>query len=158
MIDDGDEGGVPALSARFIPDWSYIEPLRTYVDLYARSCGKISSADGAGIVVHELLENAIKYGNPESEIELEVRLVREGRELKLCVLNKAQPARLAVLESELARTRSSKSGDDAFAQALQRVPRLPRGTTMLGLSRICLVATLDAKISGNRVLIVARIT
>ena len=70
--------------------------------------------------------------------------------------NKAHPSRVTILEREFHRTRGD-SAREAFARALQRLQKLPNGTTMLGLARIATESTLQVDVSGDRVTVTARI-
>jgi len=145
-----------ALFARFPPHWNHIEPLRQYVDVCVRARTRNGAAERAGIVVQELLENAVKYGDPASEIEMEVHMSDTGQGIDVRVANKAHPSRVAILEREFTRTKND-TAPAAFARALQRLQRLPEGTTMLGLARIAMDAALQMEVDGDRVVITARV-
>lgn len=146
------------LFVRFPPKWNHIEPLRQYIDLAARGRGYNGAADKLNIVAQELLENAVKYGDPSSEVELELRFLESLKSggIEIRVSNKAHPSRLALLDKEYQRTRAEPARE-AFAKALQRTQRLPEGATMLGLSRIAMEASLTLEVSGDRVVLIARV-
>jgi hypothetical protein len=141
---------------RFLPSWNHIEPLRLYIDVAVRSKTRNGMADRATMVAHELLENAVKYGDPTADVELQVYIAELGSAVDVRVSNKAHPSRVAILEREFQRTRGD-SAREAFARALQRLQKLPNGTTMLGLARIATEATLQVEVSGDRVIVSARV-
>jgi len=144
------------LFVRFPPKWNHIEPLRQYIDLSARGRGFNGTADKLGIVAQELLENAVKYGDPSTDIELELRVdTANGVEIK--VANKAHPSRVALLEKEFQKTRT-ESAREAFTKALQRLHKLPEGATMLGLSRIMMEASVNLQVTADRVVVTARVS
>lgn len=145
------------LLSRFPPVWEYIDPLRRYVDVLARSSVP-NVAERVGIVVQELLENAVKFGNPSVPIELRIDPEIHGfaRSVEVRVSNTASTQRIALLQKEFERIGSS-TASEAFARALERLKRLPQGSSMLGLSRIAAEARMTLQVSQDRVLIVARI-
>jgi hypothetical protein len=121
-------------------------------------------ADKAGIVVQELLENAVKYGIPTSDIEFEVLVANDQSSFDVCVRNSALSSRLAVLQREFQRVAGDSMGvdrltvaRDSFNRALQRLQRLPQGTSMLGLSRVAMEAMLQLEIVEDRVTLTARV-
>lgn len=146
----------PMLLVRFPPNWLFIEPLRLSVDQFAKLAP--APVERAGIVVQELLENAIKYGDPSEDVELRVELDvgQASRWLEVRVINHAHRSRLAILEKEFERL-AGGTATEAFAKALERVKRLPQGTSMLGLSRIAVEASLKLEVVGDRAEITARV-
>lgn len=137
--------------------WDQIEPLRHYVD----ECVKLISEDAASrasMVLQELLENAVKYGDPVSAIQVDVEVFGTTGGLMLRVRNRAQPTRLAVLEREFQRAVGEGDGArDAFARALDRLKRLPQGSSMLGLPRIAMESKLTLDIEGDYAVMTARL-
>src|SRR4051812_11575662 len=91
----------PVLVVRFPTSWEHIDPLRHYVMLYAKCCSP-GVAERVGIVLQELLENAVKYGDPSTDVELQVELDpgTPHRGVELRVSNFAHRSRLVVLEKE----------------------------------------------------------
>ena len=142
-----------ALFARFPASWDHIEPLRQYAELSIKTRTDDATADKTNIVVQELLENAIKYAEPKSEVELEISIARTT--FDVCVRNTAAPSRLTILQREFQRV-TGDTARDSFNRALQRLQRLPAGTSMLGLSRVAMEAALQLEIEGERVTITAR--
>ncbi|HKP61338.1 MAG TPA: hypothetical protein VJV78_31635, partial [Polyangiales bacterium] len=115
-----------------------------------------ASADKVSIVVSELLENAIKYGIPSSEVEFELSIARDGSGVEVRVRNRAMPTRLAVLQREFQRV-AGDTASASFNRALQRLQKLPAGASMLGLSRVAMEATLQLEVAEDRVSITARL-
>lgn len=145
-----------ALFARFPPSWEQIEPLRQCADVSIRARADDATADKAGIVVQELLENAVKYGNPTSDIEFELSIAKDGAGFDVCVRNKALPSRLTVLQREYQRV-VGDTAHDSFSRALRRLQKLPQGTSMLGLSRVAMEAPLKLEVDADRVTFTAHI-
>jgi anti-sigma regulatory factor (Ser/Thr protein kinase) len=144
-----------ALFVRFPPKWAHIEPLRQYIDLAARGRGYNGTADKLNIVAQELLENAVKYGDPGSDVELELR-IDPGKGVEIRVSNKAHRSRVVLLQKEFQRVQS-ESAKEAFTKALQRLQRLPDGATMLGLARMAMEANVNLEVSGDIVIVTARV-
>jgi hypothetical protein len=145
-----------ALFARFPPSWDHIDPLRQCADVAIRTRAGGVTADKASIVVQELLENAVKYGVPTSDIEFEVLVAKDGSSFDVRVRNKALSSRLTVLSREFQRV-AGDSARDSFNRALHRLQRLPPGTSMLGLSRVAMESMLQLEVAEDRVTITARV-
>ncbi len=143
------------LWVRFPPVWDQITPLREFVESYA--IGRLGEQRGsnAGLAVHELLENAVKYGDLMANVELDVSFHETSSSLVIRVSNHARPARIRVLERELARI-DDYGGTEAFSSAIDRLKHLPEGFSMLGLARVATVAALDIETRGTRVSAIAR--
>ena len=145
----------PALSVRFPPIWGHIVPLTQYVTALLEAKGRSDGSDRVSLVVHELLENAVKYGDPANEVKLEVS-AEPGQPITIRVTNRAHPSRVTVLERELRRTRGL-APQEAFTKALERLTQLPEGSTMLGLARVALESELDVQALDGAVVVTARI-
>lgn len=146
-----------SLVVRFAPTWEKIEPLRQYVVASAEGAGE-QVASRVGIVLQELLENAVKYGDAVGHIEVQVAISSVRKLAEVRVSNRAQPSRIALLKKEYEGIQgSTETANATFARALQRLQRLPQGSTMLGLSRIAMESTLSLEITGDLVVMVARI-
>ena len=143
------------LTVQFLPSWAEIEPLRAYVESCSRN-QTVALAEKTGMVVQELLENAIKYGDPGSLVELRVAMSPGRKTIEIAVSNRAHPSRVALLQKEFERIEST-SPKDAFNAALQRLPKLPPGTSMLGLARIAMEAPIKLKLERDMVTLEASI-
>ena len=145
------------LVVRFAPQWEKIEPLRQYAVAAAGGNGD-KVADRVGIVLQELLENAVKYGDAVGMVEVQLSISSLRRNAEVRVLNRAQPSRISLLKKEYDSLPAQReAANQAFARALQRLQRLPQGSTMLGLARIAMEAALTLEITGDQVTMVARI-
>lgn len=147
--------GVPTVAVRFPPIWTHIQPLSTYAGALLEAKGKGNAAERVAIVVNELLENAVKYGDPAGEVTFEL-FADAGQAIVVRVTNKAHPSRVAILERELKRN-ATANPKEAFARALERLQHLPEGSTMLGLSRVALEAELGIDTTANVVVATAKI-
>jgi hypothetical protein len=146
-----------SIIVRMPPAWGKIEPLRDYVVAAAGGAGEIV-AGRVGIVLQELLENAVKYGDAMGHIEVHVTLSVVRKHAELRVVNRAQPSRIALLKKEYEGVvGTTEVAGAAFARALARSQRLPQGSTMLGLARIAMESSLSLDISGDQVAMTARI-
>jgi two-component sensor histidine kinase len=139
------------------PAWEKIEPLRQYVVATAGGAGE-RIAGRVGIVLQELLENAVKYGDAMSHIDVQVIISSVRKHAEVRVANRAQPSRIALLKKEYEGMQGgTEAAGAAFARALTRSQRLPQGSTMLGLARIATESALTLEISGDQVAMTARI-
>jgi hypothetical protein len=147
--------GAPTIAVRFPPIWTHIQPLSTYASALLEVNGKGNAAERVSIVVNELLENAVKYGDPAAEVTFEL-FADTGQTIVVRVTNKAHPSRVGILERELKRN-AAATPKEAFARALERLQHLPEGSSMLGLSRVALEAELGIDTTANVVVATAKI-
>ncbi len=130
---DGIEGTARLVQLRFKPLWLYVDALRDFCGFFAKSSFEDERlGQRVGLVVHELVENAIRYGD---EGELELRIERNGASVSVLVANTATDDRAARLR-EVFQNLTSQSPVDAYQTALQRAPRLPQTESGLGLPRV----------------------
>lgn len=144
------------LNVQFRPVWAQISPLQQYVQTWVSAQAPKLSAR-TELVLQELLENAVKYGDRSSNVKMELRIDggRQGVELK--VSNKAHPKRMALLKQELESMSTAEGAKDAFSRALERAKSLPPGISKLGLARIVTEAEVDLKILNEYVTLTAAI-
>ena len=107
-----------------------------------------------GIVVHELVENAVRYGD---EQELELMIERNDTEIVVRVANTANPARAERLRRIFDELQQHTPGD-GYARALKHAASLPNTESGLGLPRIRYEGhvELELDVSPGRVSITAR--
>lgn len=153
MRDSLSQAGL-TLAVQFLPSWGEIEPLRAYVESCARN-QTVALSERTGMVVQELLENAVKYGDPGTSVELRVSMSPGRKAIEIVVSNRAHPSRVTLLQKEFERIDAAPK--DAFNTALQRLPKLPPGTSMLGLSRIAAEASIRLKVERDIVTVAASI-
>jgi len=147
--------GAPTATVQFPPVWRHIQPLSAYVAALLDAKGRSDATERVTIVVHELIENAVKYGDPASEVKFEL-FADAGQAVVVRVSNKAHPSRVAILEREVRRN-AATNPREAFARALERLQHLPEGSTMLGLARVSLEAELAVDTTTNGVVATAKI-
>lgn len=146
-----------SIVVRTAPSWENIEPLRQYAVATAGAAGELV-AGRVGIVLQELLENAVKYGDAMSHIDVQITISSVRKHAEVRVANRAQPSRIALLKKEYDGVQGGgQAAGAAFARALTRSQRLPQGSTMLGLARIAMESALTLEISADRVVMIARI-
>lgn len=140
---------------RFKPLWLYVDQVREFCGFFARATFEDAAVgDRVGLVVHELIENAIRYGD---EKELELRMERLEGSVVIRVANTTsddRAQRLAAIFSEM----MAVSPGDAYARALQSAAGRPSIESGLGLPRVRCEGQVDLEleIKPGRVCITAR--
>ena len=140
---------------RFKPLWLYVDAVREFCGFFARaSFTNEELGQRVGLVVHELIENAVKYGD---ERELELRIERVPGEVLIRVANTTTDERaqkLRAIFDQLANVPPA----DAYTRALQRAATLPQHESGLGLPRIQYEGQVDLQLetAPGRVVITAR--
>lgn len=140
---------------RFKPLWLYIDQVREFCGFFARTAFEDAAiGDRVGLVVHELVENAIRYGDDK---ELELRMERVAGNVVIRVANtisEERAERLSAIFSEM----MARSPTDAYARALQSAAARPSIESGLGLPRIRCEGQVDLElqIEPGRVCITAR--
>ncbi len=120
---------------RVPPRWPNIRPIATHVEFCVTAWTYEERGKRAGVVVHELLENAVKYGDLSSNIEVEVRMPQPGMRFSIRVTNRASATRVQTLREEVERI-AKQSPEQAFLEAIKRAGGRPSGNSMIGLARI----------------------
>lgn len=128
-----------AFAARVPPDWARIEQLREGVVLAVEAAyAPVLVGDQTGIVVSELVENAIKYGTTEP---IEVRIDGDQRSIRIAVTNRLTQGveQAEQLAAHVAWIESFDDPQEAYMACLtiafQRTGTRPSGSG-LGLARI----------------------
>lgn len=145
------------VQVRFQPIWDHIEALRTFVGAYCRTRLSAAAAERAILVAHELLENAVRYGDVTAEVEFDLRVDPAGRMFEIRVINDAVASRSEILKKELERI-DRLEPETAFGTAVQRARSTRSASGMLGLSRVRFEGQVEltAHVDGRRVEVVAR--
>jgi hypothetical protein len=118
---------------RFQPLWLYVDEVREFCGFFARATFRDEEiGQRVGIVVHELVENAIRYGD---EKDLELRLERSDGRVVISVANTTSEERAHGLQAYLGTLRELPP-DEAYARALRNAASLPETQSGLGLARI----------------------
>jgi hypothetical protein len=156
MMRDGNELQSDRLvELRFKPLWLYVDAVREFCGFFARATFDDDElGQRVGLVVHELLENAVRYGD---EQELELRLERREKEIVICVINTTTDDRAQKLR-ELVDELNSQTPAAAYTRALQHAVGLPSTESGLGLPRVRYEGQVELNLdtSPGRVTITAR--
>jgi hypothetical protein len=131
----------PVLAERLIgmrcrPMWKHIDGIRQFCGFFTRtSFSSADLGDRVALVIHELVENALKYSVPTDSAELDVTIFCAGRQIEVSVANSPKPADLArLLEAVNALRR--KAPDQAYLEAMRQPRGELDGRSGLGLARI----------------------
>jgi hypothetical protein len=130
---DEQTGTKRLVQLHFKPLWLYVDAVREFCGFFARATFEDSSiGDRVGLVVHELVENGIRYGD---DFELDLRIERGEDAFVVSVLNTAHDEQVEVL---MAAFRAAQEGTplEAYTRALHASVALPAGRGGLGLSRV----------------------
>ncbi|MBL8953516.1 MAG: hypothetical protein JNK82_22260 [Myxococcaceae bacterium] len=140
------------IDLRLLPRWELVGELRRLV---SQSLEKLSldadDAYGASLAAHELLENAVKYG--QGEVRVTVHLDRREKKLRgVSVENRTTRSHAARLKRAL---KALSSAPDRMAAYVALMGRGPGG---LGLARIAAEAEMQVTCTAraNRVAVIAR--
>jgi hypothetical protein len=140
---------------RFKPLWLYVDEVREFCGFFARATFEDAEVgERVRLVVHELVENAIRYGDDR---ELELRLERSEGAVVIRVANTTSEERAAKLAALFAEMMSSPAAV-AYANALQTAVTKPAIESGLGLPRIRAEGQVDLELEmqPGRVCITAR--
>lgn len=115
------------------PSWELIGHTREYLHHFCRlSYGDAGLAERVAMAAHELLENAVKYGN-QAEGPVRCTLQRDQNHLRLLVANGANPDQMAALRAEL---ETVNTGDPLEVYLAKMEASLGSDKSQLGLARI----------------------
>lgn len=140
---------------RFRPLWLYVDQVREFCGFFARATfGEDQIAERVGIVVHELVENAIRYGD---ERDLELLVERIGERLEISVSNTTSEERASGLQEYIA-SLTRLPAEEAYVHALAESVSRPATQSGLGLARIRYEGQCDLELqrSPGRVRVTAR--
>ncbi|HQP33630.1 MAG TPA: ATP-binding protein [Polyangiaceae bacterium] len=119
---------------RLRPLWAYVDGIREFARFFCSTTFDEGVADRAQLVIHEMLENAVKYSSRESD-EVELAIRSDGGSIDITVANQPTPDSLELLRSEFA-SLSERDAETAYVEAMSRATQLPSGVSRLGLARI----------------------
>jgi hypothetical protein len=135
--------------------WLYVDAIREFCGFFARATFDDSDVgERVGIVVHELVENAIRYGD---DIELELRVEREGDAMLVVVANTAPTERIDHLKRVVADLNGLEPRE-GYLRALQDAAQRSSGLSGLGLPRVRYEGKVTIQLSTepDRVTVTAR--
>ena len=151
----GDPNVERLVYVRFRPAWAYLDAIREFTSIFCKTTFDDDMAERARMVIHEMLENAIKYSE---EVDLEVTLTRAAAGVELAVTSRPLAQHLAHLRKELTAL-FQLPAEEAFMRAMERAADLPNGEARLGLARVRLEGRFDLSVEeldDGRVRLVAR--
>lgn len=94
------EAGNLLVETSFLPSWGFVRPLRTFVkELLETICVDDAHVADAVTTLHELVENAVKYGR--GTVHLDVRLDTKGFVSSIAVGSRTTPERRRVVIERL---------------------------------------------------------
>lgn len=153
-------GGHAFIDLALTPDLAVVGPVRRFaMDFLQRVVGHEELASRAGLVAHELLENAVRY-SADGDIRLRID-VQHGI-VTIQTRNRACAPQLESLGRSFAEAERAPDADAHYRALLERAARRaresPSHTGGIGLARIRAEAdmALDHEVEGDTVLIEAR--
>lgn len=124
------------LNLAFFPDWRHIRHAREVVfNLVLAVVGDPAFAERCGMCASELLENAVKYAVPQSEIDVRVELRTDSMRLRIEVENEATPDNAAALQRMLDKLTGGEPMD-AYLELLREVAEREGLGSHVGLGRV----------------------
>lgn len=137
MTDSQSDGVTrPLVFMRFRPAWAYIDGIREFGRFFcATTFGAPEVAERARVVIHEALENAVKYSTDSPDSELELLIQSNGQTIEIAVSSMPDATHVARLRSELSDIHSL-GPEEAYVAAFLRAASEPDESSRLGLARI----------------------
>jgi signal transduction histidine kinase len=147
------------LALRFSKNWNQLEMVRESCGFFARSaCHDITIGHRVSLVVHELVENAIKYATSEEDrVEVDLRGAPEAFEVAVSNRSSREHTKqLMALIDELAASDPREAYLDAMRRCARRRPN--EDGAGLGLARLVCEAQvhLSADFADGRMRVTAR--
>jgi len=133
----------PLISIGSRPDPTLLEPTYAYLSAYTASCLEPRVAERINVAIYELYANALGHGSSSGEVRLEIE--RTARGAKLTVMNHAEPARVARLQTHLARVLADPNA--AFMTEMNRFAGGSQPPPMLGIVRVAHESALVLELS-----------
>lgn len=141
---------------KFKPLWLYVDHVREFCSFFARTSFESEHlGQRMSVVVHELVENAIRYGGDDEELELLIE--RCDKLVVVKVANTASAERAEVLQRVFADTLELPA-EASYLRALRRAAAQPTAQSGLGLPRVRHEGAVDLELEllPGRVCITAR--
>jgi len=144
---------------RFRPAWAYIDGIREFGRFFcATTFNAPELAERARVVIHEALENAVKYSTDAPDGELELSIRKDGGDLEIAVSSLPDAQHVKRLREEL-RDLHSLAPEEAYLAAFMRAAEEPDESSRLGLARIRYEGGVELSIheeEGGRIRVTAR--
>jgi hypothetical protein len=130
------EAPVLRLNLAIPPDWRHVRQLRDYINGVMQSFGKTHDfADRCAMCASELLENAVKYSYPDSEISARVEVEFAESIMRAVVENHAPPERIDDLVQVIEKV--NRGGPfDSYVLLLTEAAYKEASTSQVGLGRV----------------------
>jgi len=140
---------LPLVSIGSPADPALLEPTYAYLSAYSFACLDPLVAQRLNVAVYELYANALRYGSSSGEVRLELHRTAKGAHLS--VSNRAEPAHLERVKTQLARVEADPS--EAFSGEMNRFAGGSETPPMLGIVRVAHEAALrlELRVDGDRV-------
>ena len=138
------------VQVRFQPLWLYIDGIREFCGFFTRTTFDDPEAgDRIGLVVHELVENAIKYSAHHQKAVLELTVYSRHEEIEITVLNSADDGQVEAFRRAFEAVRG---GDplEVYTAAMKRARGLPEDESGLGLPRVRYEGRMDLALDASR--------
>lgn len=155
MRETTDAGTDRLVRVQFKPLWLYVDAVREFCGFFARATFEDDGlGQRVGLIVHELVENAVRYGD---EKELEVRLERSDHQVVISVANTTDDARAQKLRGVIDALLELAPAE-GYTRALQHAASLPATESGLGLPRVRYEGRVELELSTSpgKVTITAR--
>jgi hypothetical protein len=144
---------------RFRPAWAYIDGIREFARFFCATTFEAPEvAERARVVIHEALENAVKYSTRSADSELELSIRRCGEDIEFAVSSLPDPAHARRLREELLGLHA-QAPEQAYLAAFQRAAEEPDTGSRLGLARIRYEGRTEVSITdeeGGRIRVTAK--
>jgi hypothetical protein len=142
------------------PAWAYIDGVGELGRFFGST--KFPDADVGDrmrIVVHEALENAVKYSAPDADDDVSLAISTDGSSIEVAVTSRPRPEHLAQLRAELDEL-YTRPAEEAYVAAMARAASRPASEgARLGLARMRLEGRVDLSIEtlqAERIRLVCR--
>ncbi len=124
------------LFLRLPAGWMQVEAARVIGTFYCQAAlDDPDLVQRLTVIIHECVENAVKYATPGSTSDLVLGIRRERERIVVSVCSHPDPSHLPSLRAELARI-GSVDPRRAFAEAVARAAAEPHAAARLGLARV----------------------
>lgn len=122
----------PHLHLVLQPDLGVVSTIRRFTaELYQRVLDR-GLASRLALATHEVLENALSYGNSETELRIDI----EGDEVHLRTWNHADPTRIAAIKHGIDDLMAAPDPEAYYQQQIVVSYQRTDGGSGLGLARI----------------------
>lgn len=142
------------LSMRLVPSLQVVDSFRAFAVVYLTRRFSRQLGEKLGTACHELLENAVNYGSPNIDVQVELRTSSSGT-IEIWVANECSEERANALHDRVQQLIASNTAE-LYRMALRGSPGVK---SMLGLVRVRHEAGMTLEVVSEKlnVLVVARL-